>query len=165
MRSAVGEVCSLTGAGLVIIAVLGRLWSLAYISGHKNSTLVQEGPYSCTRNPLYLFSFVGAIGIGIATCSVAVLAAIVGFFLLYYPLVVRHEESVLASMHGVAFEAYRRRVPRFLPRPGIYREIEERTIRVQAYRRAFLDAFGLVLGLIAVDVLVWLRISGYLPGG
>src|SRR3954469_5447769 len=61
----VDKASSLLGFALVTTATLRRLWSLAFISGHKNASLVQDGPYSCTRNPLYFFSAIGALGLGI----------------------------------------------------------------------------------------------------
>jgi protein-S-isoprenylcysteine O-methyltransferase Ste14 len=155
--------CSWLGFALVTVGALGRLWSLSYISGHKNVQLVQEGPYSVTRNPLYFFSMIGAIGIACASRNPLVLALVVVFFLVYYPAVVRHEERVLASMHPQAFPEYARRVPRFLPRPSLYREPEQYAIRVGPYRRTFGDALAFLMGYLAIEVVVWLRAGGYLP--
>jgi protein-S-isoprenylcysteine O-methyltransferase Ste14 len=157
----VDKACSLLGFALVTTATLGRLWSLAFISGHKNTSLVQDGPYSCTRNPLYFFSAIGALGIGIASRNVAVLALAALFFLVYYPAVVRHEEDVLSQLHGEAFTEYKRRVPRFLPRLSLYREPDEYTVRIPVYRRTFLDAIAFLWGYLAVELMVWLRASGY----
>ena len=51
------------GAVLVGIASIGRLWCSIYIAGYKTKKLIAEGPYSMCRNPLYFFSFLGAIGV------------------------------------------------------------------------------------------------------
>ena len=56
-----------SGALLVGIATVGRLWCSLYISGYKTKQLVKTGPYSLSRNPLYFFSLLGAIGVGMVT--------------------------------------------------------------------------------------------------
>jgi protein-S-isoprenylcysteine O-methyltransferase Ste14 len=50
------------GFVLMMVCALGRLWSLQYLSGYKTRTIVESGPFSVVRNPLYLFSFLGALG-------------------------------------------------------------------------------------------------------
>ena len=57
----------LLGAILVGIASLGRLWCSLYIAGYKTKQLVTEGPYSMSRHPLYFFSLIGAIGVGLSS--------------------------------------------------------------------------------------------------
>jgi protein-S-isoprenylcysteine O-methyltransferase Ste14 len=155
------KAASLLGFAMVTAATLGRLWSLAFISGHKNTSLVQDGPYACTRNPLYFFSAIGALGLGVTSRNAAVLGLAALFFLVYYPAVVRHEEDVLSRLHGDAFTDYKRRVPRFLPRLSLYREPDEYTVRMPVYRRTFLDALAFLWGYLGVELLVWLRATGY----
>ena len=61
-----------TGLILVFFAILGRLWSILYIGAHKNRHLVEIGPYSMTRNPLYLSSLLGILGVGLMFGSLVV---------------------------------------------------------------------------------------------
>ena len=75
------ELIEMTGIGLVIICIAGRMWSCLYIGSRKNRELVTTGPYSITRNPLYLFSTIGAAGIGLMFGSIA---ATLGLGLLAY---------------------------------------------------------------------------------
>ena len=65
----ISGVLFLIGCALVGIAIVGRLWCAQYIAGYKDNTLVREGPYSMCRNPLYFFSFLGTIGVGLCTES------------------------------------------------------------------------------------------------
>lgn len=60
---------------LIVIATVGRsTWSSLYISGDKEHRAVCEGPYAILRNPLYMFSFVGVFGLGLANMHLTTLA-------------------------------------------------------------------------------------------
>lgn len=124
---------------LVLAATFGRIWTLSYISGHKKKDLITEGPYSMMRNPLYFFSFIGVIGLGIATLSILLLTVLLITFALYYPLVIWHEEGQLTEVHGEAYRNYRREVPSFLPKPSLYREPAEYPVNARMFRKAFLS--------------------------
>jgi protein-S-isoprenylcysteine O-methyltransferase Ste14 len=111
-----------TGLALIALCILGRAWSILYIGGRKASELVDHGPYSVTRNPLYVFSFLGALGVGFQSGSLVIgLAALVLAAIVFVP-VVRREEEVLARTFGAPFEAYCQRVPRFWPRLALWRD-------------------------------------------
>ena len=62
--AAVHELIEWIGIVLIVICILGRTWSSLYIGGRKIDEFVQTGPYSIMRNPLYFFSCVGAVGVG-----------------------------------------------------------------------------------------------------
>jgi hypothetical protein len=137
----------LLGAVLVGGATMGRLWCALYIAGYKQATLVTTGPYSISRNPLYFFSLVGAIGLGLATetFTFAVLFAL--WFGLSYPAVIRAEERRLRELHGAAFEEYTRRVPRFVPRLDLLVEPDHYAVRPVKFRKDLLRALWFVWGL------------------
>lgn len=61
--SLIGYFLWLMGWLFVGVGAMGRIWCSIYISGYKNNKLVMEGPYSLCRNPLYLFSYLGGVGI------------------------------------------------------------------------------------------------------
>jgi protein-S-isoprenylcysteine O-methyltransferase Ste14 len=113
---------SLMGWVLVGIGVTGRIWCSIYISGHKNIKLVVDGPYSICRNPLYVSSFIGGLGVMLITETLLLPALFTLVFWAYYPPVVADEERTLLSRHGDAFEAYRSRVPRFWPKFSLLSE-------------------------------------------
>lgn len=110
------EMLEQIGFALIAACVLGRAWCTLYIGGRKAHELVELGPYSIMRNPLYVFSFIGALGLGMQSGSITIglifLAAAMAVFI---PVVYR-EEEILAAMFGEPFAAYRARVPRFWPR-------------------------------------------------
>jgi protein-S-isoprenylcysteine O-methyltransferase Ste14 len=110
-----------SGLFLLTACSIGRLWALLYISGHKTHEVITDGPYSIVRHPLYLFSFMGAIGIGLASENILVLAALVVFYLSYYPLTILSEERRLAEKFGRVYLDYAKRTPRFLPKLSLYK--------------------------------------------
>ena len=73
------------GLFLLTICSMGRLWALVYISGNKRLELISDGPYSIVRNPLYFFSLIGSIGIGLASENLLIMALMVVFYAAYYP--------------------------------------------------------------------------------
>lgn len=103
----------IAGSSIVLIGVLIR----GLASGHvqKNEQLTTSGPYSYTRNPLYLGSLVLACGFALASRSwwVALIIAVI-FFVIYLP-VMRSEEDFLRRQFP-DFEDYARSVPRLFPR-------------------------------------------------
>ena len=98
----------LAGLFLVIAAVLGRFWAILYIGGRKNQMIMQDGPYSICRHPLYLSSTVGATGFGLMLGSVVLMAVIGGVTLLILSTTAAREETFLR-------EKFARRIENFLP--------------------------------------------------
>lgn len=104
--------------GIVLAAVgaLGRVWCSSYISGNKNARLVMVGPYALMRNPLYVFSYVGGLGIAITTETLLIPLLFTCWFFWYHQRVVAGEEQFLMQRFGDVFTAYLQRTPRFFPR-------------------------------------------------
>jgi protein-S-isoprenylcysteine O-methyltransferase Ste14 len=153
------------GAGLlaILVCILGRTWCTLYIGGLKKRELVTTGPYSVVRNPLYLFTSIGAAGIGAQTGSglVAVLFAIGS--LAVFQVVARREEAFLAAAFPPDFADYARRVARFWPRPSLWREADELRVKPHLVRRTFLDACLFLLAVPAADVIAWAQEALHLP--
>jgi protein-S-isoprenylcysteine O-methyltransferase Ste14 len=103
------------GLLLAIAGFCGRLWSLSYIAGRKKRELVTVGPYSLCRHPLYFFSFVGGIGLGLCSETLTLAALFAIGFALYYPYIIRTEESFLSSQFA-EYEEYKKRAPLFFPK-------------------------------------------------
>ncbi len=104
------------GYFLIIAACFGRVFSAAFICGTKNEQLSMQGPFSIVRNPLYVFSFLGTVGVGLLSGHVIIFALLLGAFFLYYPDVVKSEEEFLLGHFGEQYEAYQREVPRWIPK-------------------------------------------------
>jgi protein-S-isoprenylcysteine O-methyltransferase Ste14 len=136
------QIMDVLGIACLVICLAGRGWSSVYVAGRKNHDLVTAGPYSLVRNPLYVFSFIGLVGIGLISGMVTVLLVAAGAFALYYRSVVRREEAYLASRHGAAFAGYAQSVPRWWPRFSAWRdvptlEIEPRLIGIHLRDSSF----------------------------
>jgi protein-S-isoprenylcysteine O-methyltransferase Ste14 len=108
----------LWGAGFVVLGEIVRLWASGHIE--KTERLATGGPYAHTRNPLYVGSTLLALGVGVAAASPIVVAAVVAYFAVFYPAVIREESSFLRRKFGADYDAWAREVPAFWPRltPG-----------------------------------------------
>jgi len=103
------------GFALVVVAALGRLWCSIYICGYKNRRVIQDGPYSVVRNPLYCFSLLGGVGVGFLVGSLAITALILLFFVWIYPITIRDEEENLERVLGQDYTDYKAKTPRLMP--------------------------------------------------
>ncbi len=114
----------LVGAAVAAAGEAGRLWALTYIGPKSRAEekrradrLIQEGPYAWTRNPLYVANLLQTAGLLLAA-NRWILLLVLPLGVVYYSLVALAEEEFLRAAFGEAFDAYRERVPRFLPKPG-----------------------------------------------
>lgn len=101
------------GGIVTLVGAVIRVWAAGHID--KGRTLAQGGPYALTRNPLYLGSFLLALGILLAGQGYWLLIPFGIFFAGFYYPVMKAEEQELLQGHGDAFRAYSARVPLFVP--------------------------------------------------
>ena len=153
----------LIGCVFVSTAAIGRLWCSQYICAYKTKHLVTSGPYSLSRNPLYVFSSIGAVGLGFATETLTIPYVLALMFAVFYPKVIRDEETKLAELHGEPFKAYMASVPRFWPRNFKIVEPEEYIVSPVKFRHALLDATWFVWILGIIQMAEALRNGGILP--
>jgi len=94
-------------AGL-LIAVAGeclRLWAAGHLE--KSREVTRSGPYRFLRHPLYAGSIVIAIGVAVASRSVAAAALGALYMGLTIAAAIRVEESHLRQAFGTTYEDYR----------------------------------------------------------
>ncbi len=151
------------GFVFVVIAVFGRLWSSMYICGNKTKTVVQDGPYSITRNPLYVFSFIGAVGIGLGARSLLIVALIIVIFVMIYARTVKHEEKKLEDVLGIKYLQYKANTPRFFPDLTLYRNVPQYIVNVPVFENAFKDAIWFFLGFGVLQIINSLQQYEILP--
>lgn len=157
------EAFIIPGFLLVATGVIGRLWCTTYIGGLKNKELVTDGPYSLWRNPLYVFSFIGLVGMLLATRMLILVAAGIPAFLLYYRLVIKSEEQRLREIFGASFDEYCTRVGVIVPSPANYWSRSSFEINPKYYLRAMADGAVLFLILGAIETIHRLKVAGILP--
>src|SRR6187551_1464956 len=98
------ELIEWIGIVLIVVCILGRTWSSLYIGGRKIDELVQTGPYSVMRNPLYFFSCIGAVGVGmqVGTVTLGLITGVLAYVVFY--VVVQREEELLSERYGAVYE-------------------------------------------------------------
>jgi protein-S-isoprenylcysteine O-methyltransferase Ste14 len=79
--------------------------------------VVDAGPYGWVRNPMYLSMFLVVAGEALLFFSVPLLVylGVVAFIVQLF--VVGYEEPTMTERFGDEYSAYRRRAPRWIPRP------------------------------------------------
>ncbi len=169
VEGALHEAVEAVGLGLILICIVGRAWCSLYIGGRKKAEIVQAGPYSISRNPLYVFSFFGAFGVGAQTGSITLAVLFLLLTYVVFLTVVKREEAWLAEAHGATYADYCARTPRFGPDFSKWRDEAELSIRPAFFLRTLRD--GLVF-LIAVPLFEsvekiqaagWLHVLIHLP--
>jgi protein-S-isoprenylcysteine O-methyltransferase Ste14 len=143
----------LAAYGLVTAATLGRLWCSLYVRGRKSKYLCQDGPYSVCRNPLYLFSLLGVMGVALSSERLALMIVLPVLFSGYYLAVIRSEEKRLQTLFGEEYEAYCARVPRVVPHVKGYSTPETVTVTVDHYLLGIMKAMGYLWILFLVQLL------------
>jgi protein-S-isoprenylcysteine O-methyltransferase Ste14 len=151
------------GYGLVIFGAFGRVYCSAFIGGRKNDEVVRAGVFSVVRNPLYVFSFIAMVGIGLQSGMLLVTAVLIVAFALYYPLVVAKEETFLENKFGEPYVKYKEEVPRWIPNIRLWNEPEQVDAKPKFIRRTMLDAAIFFLPLPCFAIINSLQIHNILP--
>ena len=102
--------------GLPIALVGAAFRGLAAGVIKKDSRLATSGPYTWTRNPLYLGSTFLALGFAVMSWNPVAAALLMVPSFVIYPEVIKREEAHLEKLFGDEFRSYKDSVPRFFPR-------------------------------------------------
>lgn len=148
---------------LVIICVLGRSYCSLFIGGRKNDVVVDIGPYSVVRNPLYVFSFLGVLGIGLQSGIYSVAIALVLIFLLYYRSVINREEEFLAHKFADQYKHYKSNVPKWIPKLSLWRAPEYIETKPGFVLKTMKDASMFFIAFPFFELLEILHETGSLP--
>ncbi len=115
-------VADMLGWVLVGIGLVGFVWALAAIWGHRTTVnpykaatnLVTQGPFARSRNPIYVSDWFVYLGVTLilGTGWPLLLAPLVWWVMRYG--VIAHEEAHLLARFGDEYQAYCRQVRRWL---------------------------------------------------
>lgn len=157
---------STLGIFICFVGASLRFWSSGYL--RKEANLAVGGPYSYSRNPLYLGWFIMALGAAISVGAPGLALVMAFVFFLTYHYVIEHEEQKLPSIFGENYHRYCNLVPRFLPRftqpahedllkinsdPAVYTFSMELSKKNKAF-----EAYATFVGLIAaMAMIVWIK--------
>lgn len=151
------------GLGFIVIGIVGRMWCTLYIGGRKSAEIVMTGPYSVTRNPLYVFSSLAAAGVGAQTGSVTIAVLFLVGCAAAFHIVIAREESFLKGEFGPSYGRYLATVPRFLPKPSLFRDEEELQVRTRLIYRTLTDGLVFFVAMPVFEVIELGQQNGWLP--
>jgi protein-S-isoprenylcysteine O-methyltransferase Ste14 len=110
--------------GIIVFAAAFGLaaWAIAMLRAlgtpvetvNPTTTIVADGPYGFTRNPIYVGMLLGQIGLAIALNSLWILVTLVPFYFVLRYGVVAREEAYLERKFGRGYLDYKDRVRRWL---------------------------------------------------
>lgn len=134
-----------------------RFWATLYIGGRKRLVVVNEGPYSICRNPLYLGTFLIALSVAVILQSLTFVACVLVGAVFYAMATVPAEERYLRRQLGEPYLRYCREVPRFLPQFSNFRTPATLSVSIRALRLECNRAARWVLLPVLADLLLGLR--------
>lgn len=150
------------GLGLIVVCIVGRAWCSLYIGGRKKAEIVDRGPYSISRNPLYVFSFMGAFGVGAQTGSVTLGTVFLLLTVAVFYATVKREEAWLAGAFGQTYADYCARTPRFGPDFSKWRDADSLEVRPQFFLTTLRDGLVFLLAVPLFESVEHLQDMGWL---
>ncbi len=110
------------GGALVVLALLNDIWCALALRRHRTtilphravSTLVTSGPYSLSRNPIYVSHVALTAGVGMMLGNLWIVLLTPALVTALMRLSILPEEAHLARKFGPAFAAYAARTRRWL---------------------------------------------------
>ena len=150
------------GVAMIVICIVGRAWCSLYIGGRKKAEIVDKGPYSISRNPLYIFSFMGAFGVGAQTgvFSLAVLYLLIAVLVFHFTI--KREEAWLSAAFGQSYRDYCARTPRFGPDFSKWQDEEVLDVRPRFFLITLRDGLIFLLAIPLFSAIEALQQGGWI---
>ena len=104
---------------IIILAVSGYIafagHRIVFEEERESPVVITHGVFGIFRHPLYFSVILFYLGLLISTCSMAATVVWI-IIILFYNYIASYEENLLIEHFGVAYEAYMKDVPRWIPR-------------------------------------------------
>ena len=156
LLEAVGWTCFLVGGTV-------RWWATLYIGGRKRMHMVSEGPYSLSRNPLYVGTFLIVLAIAFYLPSLTFAAGLLIASVFYLSVTVSAEERWLGRTFGEEYTRYCQEVPRFFPRLRRPRTPPVIEVVVEGLRAETVRAARYVWVPLIAEAIAHLRLESWWP--
>ena len=141
------------GVGIALVGLLVRGYAAGYLRKHKQ--LATSGPYAFTRNPLYFGSMLLAAGFSVASHSWISTGLLAAYLAVFYPVVIRREQTELERLYGAPFLEYASRVPAFWPRLSPTASGQEHfSWAIYRQNREYEAAIGLAVAMVILWVIM-----------
>lgn len=156
------EALEAVGLWLIVICIVGRAWCSLYIGGRKKAEIVDRGPYSLSRNPLYVFSFMGAFGMGAQTGSIVLATVFLLIAVIVFYATVKREEVWLLANFGDVYAAYYERTPRFWPNFRLWRDEDRLEVRPAFFLLTLRDGLAFLIAIPLFEMIETAQQAGWL---
>ena len=107
------NIAEIFGIALILLGQLMRVSARGFKSEHSQNgnVLIDGGPYSLVRNPMYLGIFLIGLGVVLMLFEWWVVTIFIVFFIIRYILLIFQEEKKLRSLFPGSYPAYCNAVP------------------------------------------------------
>ncbi|MDO8579935.1 MAG: phosphatase PAP2 family protein [Candidatus Omnitrophota bacterium] len=158
------DLLDICGFGLVLLGFIFRISARGYKSEHSDSgrTLVKDGPYTLTRNPMYLGTFL--IGAGVVTLlfHFTLFLIFMAICLMIYIPQIKKEEALLLNHFGQEYSHYCQTVPRTFPKLSSWLNLPKYfRIKISWIKKEFLSLALIIVSIVAVEIWIDTKMFGY----
>jgi protein-S-isoprenylcysteine O-methyltransferase Ste14 len=98
----------------IVSAQLKDSWRVG-VPEDQTTELIQDGIYTYCRNPYFLCYYLMFFGLFLVRPSIVLFVLIIAIIAVFHRMVLQ-EEAYLHKRHGKAYEAYKQKTGRYIPR-------------------------------------------------
>ena len=144
------------GTLFIVAGVIGRICSSLTIASRKNKMVVNMEMYSVMRHPLYFFSFLLIVGIGLLTGRAELFLYLTVFYVAcFYPMIL-NEEKYLIKKFKKRYTDYQKQVPMLFPSFSKWKARETIEINPRLVTRTILDGALFLLIIPAIEIVEYI---------